>query len=144
ISKEMARCRLKRLSVMHQRLDCISILRACELLALRLSSRNNRDRKVFLNEIFIYFPHHLCTLFRFLISRVDRMSFLPQELSGTKERSRRLLPAKYRTPLIPYFRQITVGLHCLAPHIAEQSLRGRTDTESLLKLLHSSVCHPCH
>src|SRR5699024_464827 len=135
--------RLQRLSVMHQRLDRVSILGACELFALCLSPRNDRDRQIFLDNALVHFPHHLSPLFRLFVCGMDRMSFLPEELSGTQERSCRLLPAEHRAPLIPHFRKIAVGLNRLAPHIAEQSLRCRTDTESLLELFHSSMGDPC-
>ena len=144
VSEEVACRRLERLPVMHQRFDRISILRSRELLALSLPSGNDRDRQVFLNKTLVHFPHHLCALFRLFISSVDRMPLLPQELPGTQERSCRLLPAEHGTPLVPYLRQVAVGLHGLAPHIAEQRLRCGPDAESLLELLHTAVCHPRH
>lgn len=52
------------------------------------------------------------------------------------------LPTKNRAPLIPYFRKVSVRLNRLAPHVTEQCLRCRTDTESLLKRLRSAVCYP--
>ena len=129
---------------MHQRLDRISILSSGKFLALCLASCNNRNCEIIFYKTLVDFPHHLCTLFRFLVCRVDRVSLLPQELSGTEERSCSLLPAENRTPLVPHLRQVTVGLHGLAPHVAEQRLGCRADAETLLKRLHSAVCHPCH
>ena len=140
----MAGGRLQRLSVMHQCLDCIGILCSGKLLAVCLSSRHNRNRQIFLHKALIYFPHHFRTLFCFLICGMDGVPLLPQEFSGTQKRSCGLLPAKNGAPLVPYFRQIAVGLHRFAPHIAEQRLRCGADTEALLQRLHTAVGHPCN
>ena len=129
---------------MHQRFDRIGILSTGKLLTLRLSSCDHRDRQILLHEIFVYVPHHLRALFRFLISCMDGVSLLPQEFSGTQEGSCGLLPSQHGTPLVPYFGKITVRLYRLAPYITEQSLRSRAYTEPLLKLLHPSMCHPRH
>ena len=50
---------------------------------------------------------------------VNSMSFLPQEFSGTKERSCCLLPTKYAVPLVPYFRKITIRFYCSCPQVTE-------------------------
>ena len=144
ISEEMAGRGLQRLTVVHQRFDGVGVLRTGEFLALGLASGNNRDRQVFLYEALVHFPHHLCALFRFLISCVDRVALLPEELSGTEERSRRLLPSQHGAPLVPYLRQVAVGLHGLAPHITEQRLGCGADAETLLQRLHTAVGYPCH
>ena len=129
---------------MHQCFDCISILCSCEFLALCLTSGNYRDCKNILCKVSVDSPHLFCTLFCFFVCCMDCMSFLPQELSRTKEWSCCLLPAKNGTPLIPHLRKITVRLNCLAPDITEQCLRCRTDTESFLKFFQSTMCYPCN
>ena len=53
---------------------------------------------------------------------MDCMSFLPQELSGTQERSGLLLPTYHGTPLIVYLRQVSVGMDVILIEITEQGL----------------------
>ena len=97
---------------MHQCFDCISILCSCEFLALCLTSGNYRDCKNILCKVSVDSPHLFCTLFCFFVCCMDCMSFLPQELSGTQERSGLLLPTYHGTPLIVYLRQVSVGTGC--------------------------------
>src|SRR5699024_3622107 len=122
ISEEVACRGLKCLSIMHQRFYCVCVFCTCKLLTFCLSSSYIWNRKRLADEVFVDLPHHKCSLFCFLVSCVDGMSFLPQELSGTKEWTCRLFPSQYGIPLVPYFRKVTVRLHDTAPQIAEQCL----------------------
>ena len=70
------------------------------------------------------------------------MALLPQELSGTQERTGGLLPANNGTPLVVYLRQVTVGLDEIFVKITEQRLRSRTDTQALLQILQAALGHP--
>ena len=81
ISKVMARTALQRLPVMHERLDRIGCNRSGELFLLCLLSADNRNRKKFLREVRIYIQHLLRALLRLLSGCMNRMAFLPQELS---------------------------------------------------------------
>ena len=76
-----------------------------------------------------------------LILGLDQ-SRMPQEFSGTKERTSCLFPTYYRTPLIIDLRQISVGLDVFLIKIAEQSLRSRTNAETLLQFIQSTMCYP--
>ena len=144
ISKVMACTGLKSFSIVHQGLDGISSLSTCEFLFICLLAFDNRNCENFLTEIRIDIQHLDCTLLGFLGCCMRCMSFLPQELSGTKERTCCLLPADYRAPLVVYLRQISVRLDIFLIEITEQSLRSRTYTETLLKFVQSTVCYPCY
>ena len=72
------------------------------------------------------------------------MSFLPQELSGTQERSGLLLPTYHGTPLIVYLRQVSVRMDVILIEITEQGLGSRSDAKSLGKFVQSSLSNPCY
>ena len=127
---------------MHQSLDGVGILCSGEFLMLSLSSGHERNSHCLSVAVLIYVEHLDGTCFCFLVCGVDGVSLLPQELSGAKERPCGLLPAKNGIPLVPYLRKVSVGLDCLRPEVAEQRLRCRTDAETLLESLHTSVCYP--
>ena len=129
---------------MHQCLDRIGCSCSCKFFLIRLAAFDHRHCKHLLTKISIYIQHLLGTCLCIFLRCMNRMSFLPQELSGTKERSGRLLPTKYRTPLIIYFRKISVGMNLFLIKITEQSLRSRTDTHTLLQRLQSTMSYPCN
>ena len=129
---------------MHQRLDCVSSLSTCKFLLVCLLAFYNRDRKNFLTEVCIDVQHLDGTLLCFLGCCMCCMSLLPQELSGTKERTCCLLPADNGTPLIVYLWKVSVGLDLFLVEIAEQSLRSRAHAKSLLKRIKAAMSHPCN
>ena len=144
VAEVMAGSRLQSLSIVHQRLDCISRLCACKFFFVCFLAFYNRDCKNFLTEVCIYIQHLNGSLFRLFSCCMSSMAFLPQKFSGTQERTGCFFPADYRTPLIVNLRKISVGLDLLLIKIAEQSLRGRTHTETLLKRIQSAVSYPCN
>src|SRR5699024_5087063 len=115
-----------------------------EFLLVRLASADNGNGQHLLAEVRIYIQHLLRSLFGFLRGSVRRMAFLPQELSGTQERTRGLFPAHYGTPLIVHLRQIPVRLELLRIKLTEQGLGGRTYAQALLQLFHSAMGYPGH
>ena len=129
---------------MHQGLNSISSLSTCKFLFICLLAFDNRNCENFLTEICIDIQHLDGTLFSFLSCCMCCMSFLPQKLSGTKERTCCFLPADNRAPLIIYLRKISVGLDFFLIEIAEQSLRSRTHTKSLLKRIKTAMSNPCN
>ena len=72
------------------------------------------------------------------------MAFLPEELSRTKERTCRLLPAHNAAPLIVNLGKISVGMNNIPVKIAEKSLRCGTHAELFLKRLKSALSYPCN
>ena len=144
IAEVVAGTGLQRLAVMHQRLDGIGCLRACELLLIGLASTDNRHSQNLLAEIRIQVQHLLGTCLCLLCGRMGGMALLPQELTGTQERTGGLLPTHNGAPLVIYLRKITVGLDLLCVKITEQGLGSRTDTHALLQRLQSAMGHPCY
>ena len=140
----MAGTGLQGFSVMHQGFDGVSSFCTCKFFFVCLSSFDNRDCQYLLAEICIQIQHLDGSLFCFLSRCMCGMSFLPQEFSGTQERTGCLLPAHNGTPLVIYFRQISVGLDLFCIEITEQGLGSRTDAQTLLQRFESAVCYPCN
>ena len=118
----MAGTGLQCLAVMHQRFYRIGCNCTCEFLLLGLLSLDRGDSQNLLQELRIYIQHLQSSLLRFFCSSMCGMSFLPQELSGTQERSGLLLPTYHGTPLIVYLRQVSVGMDVILIEITEQGL----------------------
>ena len=140
----MAGAGLQCLTVMHQRLDRIGRRGARKFLLLRLLALDHRNRQHLLAEIGVDIQHLHRPLLRFLSRGMSGVTLLPQELTAAQERSRLLLPAHDRTPLVTYLRQITVRLHHILIIIAEKRLRRRPYAKPLLQGLHTAMRHPCH
>ena len=81
VTEVVARTGLQCLSIMHQCLDRICCLCSCKLLFFSFLTLNHRDRQLIFEEICIYIQHLQRALLRFFCGRVDRMAFLPQELT---------------------------------------------------------------
>ena len=144
VAEVMAGTGLQCLSVMHQRLNRIGSLRTCKLLLLGLASADDRHCQYLLAEVRVQIQHLNRALLGFLCGRMRGVSLLPQELPGTEERSRLLLPAYHRTPLVVYLREVTVGVNNIFIKIAEQCLRCRSDAETLRQRVQSAVGYPCN
>ena len=144
VTEVVAGTGLQCLSVMHQRLDGVGGNGTCKFLFICLASFDNRNSQYLLTEVCINIQHLLGTCLCLFLSRMYGMSFLPQELSGAKERSCGLLPTEYRTPLVIYLRKISVGMNLFLIEIAEQSLGSRTYTHTLLQRFQSAMGNPCY
>ena len=103
--------RLQSHSVMHKRLYAIRRFRACEFIAFGLSAADNGHSQRLFAEIGVNVKHSFRFRYCLFRGRVRRMSFLPQELSRTQERTRRLFPTHNAAPLVVKFRQISVRMY---------------------------------
>ena len=117
---------------------------AGEFFLLGLLTHDRRNGQILAAQIRIDLQHQLRALFRFFGCGVDRVAFLPQEFTGTEERSRFLFPAHDRAPLIVQARQIAVGMYVVFIKVAEQRLGRWPHTETLLQRFLSAVCDPGH
>ena len=104
---------LKCLTIMHESLDGISSYGTGKLLLLGLLSLYDRDRKHVLRDVRIDLEHKLRSLLSLLRGCMHGMSLLPQELTGSQERTGGLLPTNDRDPLVEDLREITIGLYDL-------------------------------
>ena len=136
---------LKCLTIVHKCLDSIGSLSACELITVGLSALNYGHSQILLTEVSIAVEHTLC-LFDSLLGRsfMDSMTLLPQEFSGTKERTGSLFPSYNAYPLVIQLGQVAVAVYDISIVLAEQSLGSRSYAESVLKLLASAVSYPCN
>ena len=100
LPQEMGSSSLQGFSILHHRLDCISIQSAGETLALRLHAFYYWHCHIILGEVRVNLLHLLSFYLRFLTGSVSGMAFLPQELSRTKEQASTHLPAHHVRPLV--------------------------------------------
>ena len=142
VTKVMAGTGLKCFSIVHQRFNCVSCYCTCKFFFVCFLTFDYRNCQNFFAEISIQIQHLDRSFFCFFCCCVSSMSLLPQEFSGTKERTGCLFPTYYRTPLIIDLWQISVGLDVFLIKIAEQSLRSRTNAETLLQFIQSTMCYP--
>ena len=126
---------LQCLAVVHECLDGIGGFGTGELVGLGLLAADDRDGKILLVEVRVDVQHALGLFDGFLCRGVQGMALLPQEFTGTQERTGGLLPAHDADPLVIEFRQVAVGLDDVLPVVAEQGLGCRTDAQALFELL---------
>ena len=144
VAEVVARAGLQRLAVVHEGLDRVGRLGAGKFFLVGLAALDHRDRQELLAEVRVDVEHLLGAGLRLLSGRVDRVTFLPQKLHGAEERTRRLLPAHYRAPLVVNLGQIAVGVHDVGVEVAEQRLGRRTHAHFLLQRLAAALGHPCN
>ena len=142
LSEEMAGSGLKRTSVMHQCLNGIGCHRTGKFLLVRLLSLDCRDCHILCQKICIHIQHLLRSFLCLFRRCMNSMSFLPQELSGAKERPGLLLPADDGAPLVVHTRQITIGMYIILVKVRKDRLRGRAYAETLCQRLRSSRRDP--
>ena len=122
IAKIVAGTGLQCFSVMHQGLDRVCRLCTGKFLFVCLASLDNRNSQHLLTKISIYVQHLNRTCLCLLGSRMCSVSLLPQELSGTQERSRCLFPSHNGAPLIIDSRKVTIRMDIILIKITEQCL----------------------
>src|SRR6056297_271920 len=71
------------------------------------------------------------------------MSFLPEKLGSSEEKSWTFFPPHYIGPLVYQNRKITPGLHPFAVHVANYCFRSRPYHKRLFKLLSSGMGNHC-
>ena len=132
VTKVVAGAGLECLSVVHEGLDGVGRYGSGKFLLVGLSASYHGHRKEILAEIGIDVQHLYGAFLCLLLSCVDGVTFLPQKLTGTKERSRLLFPAHYRAPLVVYLGQISVGMDEVFVKITEKSLGCGTHAKLFL------------
>ena len=140
----MARTRLQRFAIVHQRFNRVSSFCACKFFLICLTSTNHWHCQYFLTEICIQIQHLLCTFFGFLCSCMRCMTFLPQKFSGAEEWSCLFFPTYHRTPLVVQLWKITVRLNFILIKVTEKRLRRRTYTKSFLQWVETAIRYPCN
>ena len=69
-----------------------------------------------------------------------RVSFLPEKFHRPDEKTGAHLPPHHVCPLVDEHWQVAIRLDPLAVHVADDSLRGRTDDERFFQLFAAAVC----
>ena len=144
LSEEMAGAGLQSTSVMHQCLNGVRGIRTGKLFFFGFLSLDGRNRHVLCQEIRIDVQHLLSPFFSFFLGRMDGMSLLPKELTGTKKRPRFLFPAHNRAPLIVQARKITIGVNIILVEIRKHRFGCRSYAQALRQRLCSARRHPGH
>ena len=133
---------LKRLAVVHHRLDGVGVLRTGEALLLGLFALKHRDGEPFLEELRVDVQHADGLLHGLLSGRMDGVALLPPELAGAEERTGGLFPADNRAPLVVELRQVAPRADDFRVMLAEQGLGRRTDAQTLFELVIAAVGDP--
>ena len=108
LRKEMGGSALKRLAVLHQRLDRQRVLGSRETLAVALVTDDHRQAHPLFGELRIHADHFFRLGQRLLLGFVGRVPLLPQKFGRAQEKPRAHLPAHHVGPLVAQNRQIAV------------------------------------
>src|SRR5690554_3124854 len=96
----MRSTRLQSFTVLHQRLNCISINCTCKPFRLRLKSLNNRHCHILLGKLRINI-YHLFGLFNCLFfSSMSSVTLLPKEFGSSEEQPCTHFPTYHISPLV--------------------------------------------
>ena len=142
VAEVVAGARLEGLPVVHHALNGVGLLRAVELLLVRLAAPDHGHGQHILHEVRVDVQHPHGLLAGLLFGGVHGMALLPQELPVAQEGAAGLFPAQDRAPLVVQFGQVPVGVDNVLVVLAEQGLRGGTDAVALLQLLAAAVGDP--
>ena len=143
VAEEVTRTGLESLLVMHHALDGVGVDCTGELFLIGLVAADNRHSQIILAEVGIDLELMQSLLTSFCLGGVESMPLLPEKLTAAQERTGRFLPAEHGAPLVIKHGQITPRMNNVAPMIAEQRLRRRTDAQTLRKLLTAADRNPC-
>ena len=127
---------------MHHALNGVGLLRAVELLLVRLAAPDHGHGQHILHEVRVDVQHPHGLLAGLLFGGVHGMALLPQELPVAQEGAAGLFPAQDRAPLVVQLGQVPVGVDNVFIVLTEQGLRGGTDAVALLQLLAAAVGDP--
>ena len=130
-------------AVVHHWLNGVGRFRAGKFFLLGLLTDDRRNRECLGVEIAVDVQHTQGLLLRFFRSGVHGVTFLPEKFGGAQEGTGGLFPADDRAPLIVKLGQVAVGIDDLLVMLAEQGLRGRTDSQTLVELFLTADRHPC-
>ena len=129
-------------AVVHHRLTCIGFFCACKFFLFGLSADYRRNCKRFSVEALVNVEHTQCFFSCLFLCFVHCVTFLPQELGSTQERTCCLFPSNNTAPLIVKLGQITVCIDYLLVMLAEKRFGSRANAKTLGKLFLSSDCYP--
>ena len=125
---------LKRLAVLHHRLDREGHHSTGEALFLWLLAGQHRHRQKGLGEVAVDLEHLLGIGARFGLRREGGVPLLPEELGRPQQHPRPHLPANHVRPLVHHQRQVAVGVDPFGKRAADDRLRGRPHDQRLGQL----------
>ena len=133
LPQEVRRTALKRLTVLHERLDGESLLRTGKTFVGRLAPHDNRQRHPVLRETGIDVYHFVCLFQRLFLGFMCRMPLLPEEFGCTEKEPGTHLPTHYIGPLVDKDRQVTVRLYPVLVRIPDDGFGSRTHDKLLFE-----------
>ena len=128
------RAGLKRLAVLHHRLDRPGFVRAGKALVLRLLARDHGNREILFGAGAVHLERAMGLGARFVAGRVGGMPLLPQEFAGAQEHPGAHFPAHHVGPLIEHQRQVAPALHPARHGIADDRFRSRAHDQRFFQL----------
>ena len=129
----MRRAALQSFPVLHHGFDGISVQSTGKTFRLALHALHYGHGHILFGKIGIHFQHQFGTFLGFFTRGMCRMSFLPQELGRTEEKSGTHFPAHHIAPLVAKDGQVAVALNPVFISIPNDSLGSRTDDQLLFK-----------
>ena len=134
LTQEVAGSGLQCFSILHHRFDADGVHRAGESLSRTFVSRHHRHRHHVFREAGVHLEHFHGFFAGFFFARVHRMTFLPEELSRSQEKSSPQFPTHHVCPLVDQQRQIAIALDPLAEHGTNDGFTGRTNDQRFIQL----------
>jgi hypothetical protein len=140
----MGRPHLEGFSVRHQPLDGISHLGSGEFFPLGLLAGEDRDGQLGFGELLVKGEDAQRFGLGILITLMDGMPLLPEELGRPEERPGHFLPADDIGPLVDEERQVPVGFDPFGVGRADDGLGRGPDGEPFFEDLAPPLGHPSH
>ena len=134
LPQEVGSTALQSLTILHHRLNGISIERTGKTFVSWLHTFHNRHCHILFGKFTVYIQHSYSFFFGLFASGVCRMAFLPQEFRRTQEETGTHLPTEYVCPLIAQDRQIAVWINPVLICIPDNGFGSRTDNEFFFQL----------
>ena len=106
LTEEVTGTALKCLTILHHSLDGICVEGTCKTLCLTLHTLDHGYCHPLFSELGIDLQHQLGLLLCLFTGGMSRMTFLPEELRSTQERTSTHLPAHHVTPLVTHQGQV--------------------------------------
>ena len=127
---------------MHHRLDCVCSLCTCKLFFFCFLTDNSRNSECLSVEIVVNVEHTECFVHSLLGCFVHCVTFLPQELRSSKERTCCFLPSYNTAPLVVELWKVSVCSDNFLIMLAEKSLGGRSYAKTLSELFATAYSNP--
>ena len=144
VAEVVARAALQSNAVVHHRLNGVGRHSACKLFFLGLLAGHSRNGEHVLVELLVGVQHAHGLFHGLFCGFVHGVAFLPQELGGAQERTRRFLPAHNGAPLVVELRQVAVRVDDLLVMLAEENFTRRAYAQALTQLLAAAFRYPGH